>query len=140
MRSRLMKFLSPFHALLLGAAVLYALGAGAVELAQQSNRAGGVSISIEPTDVSAAATSWQFKVALDTHSGALDDDLARSAILVDAAGKQYAALGWNGDPAGGHHRSGVLRFKPLSPQPEVLELRISRSGEAAARTFRWQLK
>ena len=140
MRSRILKSFFSFHLAVLFTALLYASGAAASELAPQSSQADGVSISVKPADVSAAATTWQFQVALNTHSGALEDDLAHSAILVDAAGKQHAALGWDGDPAGGHHRRGVLRFKPLSPRPDALELRIVRSGETAPRTFRWNLK
>ncbi len=140
MRSRSLKSFSLFHALVLGATLLYAIGGAAAELAPQSSQANSVGISVKPVDVSAAAKTWQFQVALNTHSGALDDDLARTATLVDAAGRQQAALGWDGDPAGGHHRKGMLRFKALSPRPGTLEMRILRAGETAPRTFRWKLK
>lgn len=140
MRSRSLILFSPFHALVLGAALLYALGGAAAELEQQSSQANSVGISVKPVDVSATAKTWQFQVALNTHSGALDDDLARTATLVDAAGEPEAALAWDGDPAGGHHRKGVLRFKALAPRPDTLELRILRAGETAPRTFRWKLK
>ena len=140
MPSRILKPFSPVRALVLCATLLYTLGAVAAELAPQNSQAGGVSVSVKPTDVSAAATTWKFQVTLTTHSGDLGDDLARSAILVDAAGKPQPALGWDGDPPGGHHRKGVLRFKALSPRPDALELRIPRAGEAAPRTFRWKLK
>ena len=140
MRSRSLKPFSLLHALVLCATLLYALGAAAADLSPQNSQANGVGISVKPTDVSAAATTWLFQATLTTHSGALDDDLARTATLVDAAGKQQAALGWDGDPAGGHHRKGVLRFKALSPRPDTLEMRILRAGETAPRTFRWKLK
>jgi len=140
MFSRILKPLSLFHAFVLCAALLYALDAAAAELAPQSSQAGGVSINVKPTDVSVGAASWQFEVTLTTHSGDLGDDLARSATLVDRAGKPRPAAGWDGDPAGGHHRKGVLRFKALSPRPDALELRIVRAGETAPRTFRWELK
>lgn len=140
MSSRRLKPFSLFPAFILCAALLYALGAGAAELAPQSSQAGGVGISVKPTDVSATATAWQFQVTLTTHSGDLGDDLARTATLVDAAGKQVAAAGWDGDPPGGHHRKGVLRFKALSPRPDNIEMRIARTGEATPRTFRWKLK
>ena len=140
MPSRILKPSSLFRALVLCATVLYALGAAAAELAQQSSQAGGVSISVKPTEVSAAATAWLFEVTLTIHSGDLGDDLARTATIVDAAGKRYPAVGWEGDPPGGHHRKGVLRFKALSPRPDALELRILRQGETAPRTFRWKLK
>jgi hypothetical protein len=120
--------------------LLYALGVTAAELAPQKSQAGGVGISVKPTDVSAAATTWLFQVTLTTHSGDLGDDLTQTATLVDATGKQHPAAGWDGDPAGGHHRKGVLRFKALSPRPDALEMRILRQGETAARTFRWKLK
>ncbi|MBE0625792.1 MAG: hypothetical protein IH606_13375 [Burkholderiales bacterium] len=140
MRSRSLKSFSPFGALVLGAALLYALNGAAAELEQQSSQANSVGISVKPVDVSATAKTWQFQATLTTHSGALDDDLARTATLVDAEGKQQAALGWDGDPPGGHHRKGVLKFKALSPRPDALEMRILRIGETAARTFRWKLK
>lgn len=41
---------------------------------------------------------------------------------------------------GGHRREGVLKFAAFEPFPESVELRIARPGEAAARTFRWQLR
>jgi hypothetical protein len=140
MPSRILKPSSLFRALVLCATLLYALGAAAAELAQQSSQAGGVGISVKPTEVSAAATTWLFEVTLTTHSGDLGDDLARTATIVDAAGKQYPAVGWEGDPPGGHHRKGVLRFKARSPRSDALELRILRQGETAPRTFRWKLK
>ena len=140
MFSRILKPFSLLPAFVLCAALLYASGAAAAELEQQNSQAGGVSVSVKPTDVSATATSWQFQVTLTTHSGDLGDDLARSATLADAAGKQYPAVSWEGDPAGGHHRKGVLRFKALSPRPDAIELRILRPGETAPRTFRWKLK
>lgn len=140
MLARIVKPFSLLRGLVLCAAALYASGAAAAELAQQSSQAGGVTISVKPTDVSATAATWQFQVVLDTHTGDLGDDLARTATIVDAAGRQQPALGWEGDPAGGHHRKGVLRFKALSPRPDALELRIARAGETAPRTFRWNLK
>ena len=140
MPSRILKPFSRVRALVLCATLLYTLGAVAAELAPQSSQEGGVGISVNPVDVSATAATWQFQATLTTHSGDLGDDLARTATLVDAAGKQQAALGWDGDPAGGHHRKGVLRFKALSPRPDTLEIRILRAGETAPRTFRWKLK
>jgi len=140
MPGRGLKSFSLIHALVLCATLPYALGATAAELAPQSRQAGGVSISVQPTDVSAAAKAWQFQVTLTTHSGDLGDDLTRTATIVDAAGKQHPAASWEGDPAGGHHRKGVLRFKALLPRPDALELRILRVGETVPRKFNWKLK
>lgn len=140
MSGSILNSLSLLSGLVLGAAVLVAPAVPAAELAQQSNQAGGVSISVKPTDVSPTAVNWRFQVSMNTHTGDLGDDLSRTAVLVDPAGKQYPAIAWEGDPAGGHHRNGVLRFKPLSPMPKALKLRIQRPGETAPRTFTWQLK
>lgn len=127
-------------ALAVGAALMYGSIAAATELPEQSTQANGVTVSVKPVEVSAAAKAWTFKVALNTHTGDLSDDLARTATLVDASGKSQQPTGWEGSAAGGHHRSGVLRFKPLSPRPDALELRMVRPGETAPRTFRWTLK
>ena len=140
MPSRILKPSILLSALVIGAAALYAASAAAGELPEQSSQASGVSVSVKPTDVSAAAKTWTFEVALNTHSGDLSDDLTRTARLVDAAGKEQPPAGWEGAPAGGHHRTGVLRFKALSPRPDTLELRMVRPGETAPRTFRWTLK
>ena len=47
---------------------------------------------------------------------------------------------WEGDPPGGHHRKGVLKFDAVNPRPQDIELRITRAGEPKPRSFRWQLK
>lgn len=127
-------------ALALSAAMLTAVSAGAAGLPARSSDAGGVTMIVKPAELSASAPVWLFQVSLNTHSVELSDDLARTAKLVDAAGKQYPALAWEGDPPSGHHRKGTLRFQPLKPQPAAVELRIQRPGEAAPRTFRWKLK
>ena len=136
MRSRFLKSFSFLPALALGALVLGATGAVAAGLEPQNSRADGVSISVKPADV--ASANWRFEVALNTHSGSLDDDLTKNATLI-AAGKQYSPAAWEGSAPGGHHRRGVLSFKAVSPRPAAIELRIVRQGEAAPREFRWKL-
>ena len=86
-----------------------------------------------------AAKTWDFEVVLETHTKALNDDLAKSSVLV-ADGKQYLPLGWDGSPPGGHHRKGTLRFKAITPQPAAVELQIRLSGEPAPRKFNWPKK
>jgi len=39
---------------------------------------------------------------------------------------------------GGHHRKGMLRFKPTTASPASVELRLQRPAESAPRVFRWQ--
>lgn len=122
------------------AAALYGSIAAAAVLPEQSSQANGVTVSVKPGDLSTAAKAWTFNVVLTTHTGDLSDDLTRTITLVDASGKPQLPTGWDGSAPGGHHRNGVLRFKPLSPRPDAVELRMARPGEATPRTFRWKLK
>lgn len=119
--------------------VAISLGATAKDIAPQSNQGFGVTVRAKPIDIAANAKSWTFEIVLDTHSQDLADDFTRTAVLI-ANGKPHAPLGWDGAAPGGHHRTGVLRFEPISPLPAVLELRIQRPGEPAPRNFRWSLK
>ena len=107
------------------------------ELAARSSSAAGVTVKVTPKEVSPQSAVWTFAVVLDTHTKELNDDLAKSASLVDARGGRHAPLAWEGAPAGGHHREGVLRFKGLGAQVGALELHIQRAGEQAPRVFRW---
>ena len=112
----------------------------AAELASQSSEDGGVTIAVKPVDVSAKAATWSFQVSLSTHSQDLNDDLVRTAFIVDRVGNRNALpTGWKGDAPGGHHRKGVLSFKALAPLPAAIELRIQRAGEKAPRMYRWDL-
>jgi hypothetical protein len=112
----------------------------ASHLAAQTSSARGVTVKVTPQNVASDATTWNFAVVLDTHSADLSDDLVKSSLLLDEAGRRFTPLGWDGAPPGGHHREGVLRFKPPSPLPQSIELQITRTGEGAPRSFRWQLK
>jgi len=100
----------------------------------------GVTVTVKPGSFVGDAKTWNFEIVLDTHSQDLSDDLVKSAVLVDGEGREYAPTGWDGAAPGGHHREGVLRFNPVSPPPQAIELQIRRPGEASPRVFRWQLK
>lgn len=133
MRTRLITFVSAILISVLAAAV------PAAELAAQKNSAGGVTVTVTPQNPAAGGKSWDFKVAFDTHSQDLKDDVVKSAVLV-VDGASHAPTGWQGDPPGGHHRAGTLTFNAISPQPNAIELQIQRPGESTPRSFRWQLK
>ncbi len=107
--------------------------------AAQTNDQGGVSITVESRGFPRDARTWDFAITLETHNQPLGDDLARTATLV-ADGKPYLPMAWRGDPPGGHHRRGVLRFYAVTPRPQAVELQIRRRGEALPRVFRWQLQ
>lgn len=122
------------------AAASLAAAASASELESRTSSAAGVTVTVTPKSVAPAAATWEFGVVLDTHSQALDDDLVKSAVLVDSLGVRHAPLAWEGAAPGGHHRQGVLRFKGLAALPDAIELQIARPGEQAPRVFRWKLK
>lgn len=107
-------------------------------LPAQTSRAAGVTVKVTPKDLAADAQRWRFEVVFDTHSVDLSHDLLKSAALIDAAGRSYAPLAWEGDPPGGHHRKGVLSFEPLKGADEV-RLQIRDVG-VPEREFRWPLK
>jgi len=130
----------PFTVVAFATAALTAPFAQAGALPPQTSSAGGVMIQLTPIDVSAQAKEWTFDVALNTHTQNLGDELATEATLVGAGGSAQPALGWSGDPPGGHHRKGVLRFAAPTPRPAAIELRIRRPNEPDARVFRWALQ
>jgi hypothetical protein len=106
-------------------------------LPAQVNSEGGVQVTVTPLSPASASMGWSFEITLSTHSVELDHDLTQIAVMIDAQGSAHAALAWDGDPPGSHHRKGVLQFQPLAEQPRVLELRIHGVGTAATRIFRW---
>ena len=126
-----------FWLLILG--LLFALHASA-QLATQKVAANGVTVAVTPAELTSGAKTWDFTVVFDTHSQDLSDEVARIAVLLDDKGNEFKPLAWEGAAPGGHHRQGVLKFAPVSPPPERVELRIARSGESDPRVFRWQLK
>lgn len=131
MRTRLILLLFPLTVLFAGAA------AAAGEFSPQISSAAGVKISAKPQMGSGGV--WEFSISLDTHSQELNDDLVNVATLL-AGGKTFTPAAWQGDPPGGHHRKGVLKFNAVEPSPQTIELRIRRSGESKPRSFRWQVR
>ncbi len=121
-------------------AAITTLPAVAAEPGLLKNSDRGVTVEVTPRNVMQNAPTWEFKVVLDSHTQDLNDDLTTSATLHDARGGQTAPVSWEGAGPGGHHREGVLKFKPIFPHPQSIELRILRAGEATPRLFRWELK
>jgi hypothetical protein len=124
----------------LSAALAASSEAANLNLPAHTSSARGVTVKVTPQNVAGDAIMWDFAIVLDTHSADLNDDLVKSSLLLDSAGGRFAPVAWDGAPPGGHHREGVLRFKPISPRPQSIELQITRAGEDAPRSFRWQLK
>lgn len=130
--------LTPILAAVAAALALSTAAVAAPALSPQTSSEAAVMITVTPRAV--APDAWEFEVALNTHSKALDDDLLKSAVLVTADGKRIAPSAWRGDGPGGHHRKGVLRFDAVAPSAAGLDLRISRAGEARPRSFHWALQ
>ena len=129
--------LSRFGALAVG--LLLAVAAfAAANLPPQTSNQNGVTVKVTPRSL--AGPAWEFEVVFDTHSQELKDDPVKSAALVVDGGAPSAPTGWEGDGPGGHHRKGVLRFKPAAVSPASVELRLQRPAESAPRVFRWKLR
>lgn len=107
-------------------------------LLSQTNTEGIIEVTATPKDLS-SSSSWDFEVILTTHSGSLDQDLTKSAVLIDDKGNRFVPTAWEGDPPGGHHRSGVLKFKPIAPTPQFVKLEINRVG-SGKKVFEWVLQ
>lgn len=105
---------------------------------QRTSNERGVKVTVVPKNLLSGAKAWEFEVTLETHTQSLNDDLARSSVLI-AGGMQYAPLGWEGTPPSGHHRKGLLRFKTVMPRPQSVELQIRLGGETAPRSFQWRM-
>ena len=120
------------------AAAMPLAAAAASGLPAQSSSAAGVTVKATPRTLTGPV--WEFELVFDTHTQDLNDDPAKTASLHAAGGARAAPLAWQGDPPGGHHRKGVLRFKPLTPTPAALELRLQRAGESSPRVFLWSWK
>ena len=111
----------------------------AAEIAPQISNVRGIKVTTALQAIPADAKTWTFEVTLETHTQPLNDDLARSAILI-VDGKQYLPLVWDGAPPGGHHRKGLLRFRAVVPQPRSMELQIRLAGDKSPRSFKWLIK
>jgi len=82
-----------------------------------------------------------FEVRMDTHSVDLDAYRvdALSVLQVDN-GEALEPLGWFKPGGGGHHVSGVLKFKgPLPDGAGILRLTIRDIGSVPERVFEWAL-
>lgn len=133
MRNRLSARIFGFFVL----SLVIADGLAAAPLAGVATNFGSVTVKATPGTLSGGI--WEFQFVFDTHSQDLRDDVVKSATLI-ADGVASAPLEWRGDPQGGHHRKGVLRFKAPAGRPAAIELRLSRPEEAEPRVFRWKLE
>lgn len=107
--------------------------------APQTSNEREIKVTATLQNISNETKTWDIEVALETHTQALSDDLAKSSVLI-AGGKQYLPLSWDGAPPGGHHRKGKLSFRAITPLPAVVELQIRLTNDPSPRSFKWVLK
>jgi hypothetical protein len=105
---------------------------------RESNE-GQVKVSVTPQSLSKTADAWRFAVQFNTHVTPITQDMVAVASLSDGKGAAEKPTAWEGDPPGGHHRKGVLVFKPLNQMPATITLHIREVGGIADRTFTWNL-
>ena len=110
------------------------------KLETKTDEQASVTVEVTPLELSKEAKTWNFTVAFTTHSGNLDQDLTKVAVLTDDKGNVYQPTAWEGSPPGGHHRSGTLIFNSLNPTPKFIELKIKDVGGVPERSFKWNLE
>jgi len=111
----------------------------ALSLVEQSSDEGGVTVKVKPVSLLPNAGTWRFEVEFNTHTASLDQDLLKVVTLSAGSAETQEPTGWDGDPPGGHHRKGLLDFKPMTPLPAALTLTIREVGGVAARSFTWKV-
>jgi len=110
-----------------------------IDLPSKINEENGVSIEVTPKDFS-LTRPVEFEVAINTHEGSLDFDLAQLTVLEDGDGNKYLPLKWEGSPPGGHHRSGFLSFPKLKAETKYLKLIIKDVSGVPQRIFVWEIE
>ena len=110
-------------------AVSQASGSG---LTTRTVEAGAVTVEIDPKELDGGGAA--FIVSFDTHSVDLGFDVVSAASL-EVDGTAWTDPAWKGDPAGGHHRSGTLTFRPGGPATGTARLTISGLPEPVVATW-----
>ena len=103
-------------------------------LAPRTVNAGSVEVTITPVTVDDSGAAFEIK--FDTHLGDLGLDVPEASRLV-VDGNEWGGASWAGDPPGGHHREGELRFKRGGTARG--EVRLTLSGLPAPVEARWTL-
>lgn len=122
---------------------LIALWAVAISAAQegltQRDRQGPVTVTVTLTAAPAIGTPVKAKVTLDTHSVGLDSIAFDQVVAMRTPdGADIAPLAVEQAQGGGHHRSAVLVFPPLT-SAGPLRLVVKNVGGVAERSFVWEL-
>ncbi len=108
-------------------------------LEAKTDDSGEVTTTVVPKNITPNAASWDFEIEMNTHAVELDTNFLESSVLV-VDGATYKPTAWEGDPPGGHHREGVLKFSAIVPFPPSISIVIRGVGGVASRTFTWTLE
>lgn len=107
---------------------------GVSSLQTQEKEIQGVGVLVTPTVQNKEVI---FDISMQSHTVELAEDLMQISELKDQSGKVYKALAWEGAPAGGHHRAGLLKFI-LDSKPREITLTI-RQFRAEDLIFSWEV-
>ena len=112
--------------------------------AMRIDQQGAIIVEITPLNLDSPTDTFEFDVALTTHSIDLSMDLATLSTLTTDTGISVDATLWDA-PLGGHHVTGKLIFPTTKDGKSILEgaskltLTIL-SLDAPTRVFEWELK
>lgn len=98
-----------------------------------------VLVKVTPVQFGSNQHQWKFEVTFTTHSGDLDFDPIKAAVLLNDTGEIFSPTLWEGPGSGGHHISGNLSFNAIS-NTKFVELKIKNVGGVAERSFKWNLE
>ena len=105
----------------------------------QTSNTNSVRVDVVPVQLSSGKKAT-FEIRLNTHTTLLDFNLVTISLLKDDQGHEYRASLWNGSPAGGHHRSGVLEFPTIAKDTKSITLSLKDIAGVPERTFEWKLE
>ncbi len=105
-------------------------------LETKTNEEGGMTVAVTPKQV--ADGSWEFLVAIDNHVQDVMQDMVAVSVLTDQNGVAIRPSAWVGDPPGGHHRQGTLRFATVSAGAKNFTLTLRELGGVSERFFTWE--
>lgn len=105
----------------------------------QSSSENAVTVEVTPLNLANGGNSLDFEVVFNTHSVNLDFDPLAISVLRDDQGREYPAISWDGAGAGGHHRSGKLRFKVPDYATTSIEVVLKGVANVPERVFHWSL-
>jgi len=109
------------------------------DLPAMENKQGPVRVAVTPQTLSQSANAWRFTVQFNSHVMEIAEDMVAVSSLSAGKADVERPTAWEGDPPGGHHRKGVLVFKPIIPMPATITLHIREVGGVADRAFTWKL-